>query len=115
VPYILYLRLNILDINPESIDYYIQLCILTFYLSELYHLLDCLGMQRFQTLLRMVVETFLLVVRTSSRSGTHWIPPWVSSLDHHVWIGHFMGRFTIDSTWEALRDTRPKNTMHYLL
>jgi len=46
---------------------------------------------------------------------THWIPPRVSSLDHYVWIGHSIGRFTIDLTWEALRDIRPNNTMHYLL
>jgi len=40
----------------------------TFFPSELYHLLDCLRIQRLQTLLRMVVGPFHQVIKNPSKS-----------------------------------------------
>ena len=35
--------------------------------------------------------------------------------DQCIWNGHPSGSFTVNSAWEILRESRPKNTMHHLL
>jgi hypothetical protein len=35
--------------------------------------------------------------------------------DHCKWQGHPSGKFTIDSAWDFLRDSRPTDTMYHLI
>jgi hypothetical protein len=41
--------------------------------------------------------------------------PQVHLSDHYIWKGHRSGKFSINSAWELIRDSRPTNTLHHLI